>query len=108
MRVLYPDLVYGAISSSGSSFSPSFPPLNNRPLSSLLGVTHAALQNWQYMEVIRTAADAKCSSNLVNSIREIDAILAHSPNFIKRQLKRLFGLQNLENDDDFASMMEVR
>ncbi|EDR12996.1 uncharacterized protein LACBIDRAFT_312108 [Laccaria bicolor S238N-H82] len=86
MRVLYPDLVYGAISSSG--------------------VTHATLQNWQYMEVIRTAADAKCSSNLVNSIERIDAILAHSPDFIKRQLKGLFGLQNLQNDDDFASMIE--
>ena len=75
---------------------------------SLLGVTHATLQNWQYMEVIRTAADAKCSSNLVNSIERIDAILAHSPNFIKRQLKGLFGLENLQNDDDFASMIEVR
>lgn len=83
------------------STSIHFPP-------SLLGVTHAALENWQYMEVIRTAADAKCSSNLVNSIREIDAILAHSPNFIKRQLKGLFGLEKLQNDDDFASMIEVR
>jgi len=87
MKVLYPDIVWGAIASSG--------------------VTHASLQNWEYMEIIREAADPKCSSHLVNSISTIDDILlGNSPSFIKRQLKNLFGLGELEHDDDFASVLE--
>ncbi len=71
-----------------------------------LGVTHAAVENWQYMEIIRKAADPKCSSHLENSITIVDAILLSGK--FKKQLKSLFGLADLEHDDDFASILSVR
>ncbi|KAF7768313.1 hypothetical protein Agabi119p4_7556 [Agaricus bisporus var. burnettii] len=83
MKILYPDLVYGAIASSA--------------------VTHAAVENWQYMEIIRKAADPKCSHHLENSIKIIDSILLGHSKFFKSHLKGLFGLANLTHDDDFAS-----
>ncbi|KAJ7213888.1 serine carboxypeptidase S28-domain-containing protein [Mycena pura] len=84
MKILYPELVYGAIASSG--------------------VTHAAIINWEYMEIIRNAADPICSAHLQNSIKTIDAIL--SAGRLKRPLKSLFGLAGLSHDDDFASVIE--
>jgi len=83
MKILYPDLVWGAIASSG--------------------VTHAAVENWQYMEIIRKAADPKCSSHLENSLNIVDAILLSG--IFKKQLKGLFGLADLEHDEDFASVL---
>ena len=65
------------------------------------------MQNWGYMEIIREAADPKCSNHLVNSISTIDDVLSGSPSFLKRQLKNLFGLGDLEHDEDFASILEV-
>ena len=59
------------------------------------------------MEIIREAADPKCSNHLVNSISTIDDVLSGSPSFLKRQLKNLFGLGDLEHDEDFASILEV-
>ncbi|KAH8104535.1 peptidase S28 [Cristinia sonorae] len=82
MRVLYPDLVYGAIASSG--------------------VTHASLSNWEYMEVIRKAADPKCSESLVEAVKGIDALLETR---LRKPLKDLFGLGELEHDDDFVSLI---
>ena len=73
----------------------------------ILAVTHASLQNWAYMDIIREAADPKCSDHIVNSISTIDDILANAPSFFKRQLKNLFGLGDLEHDEDFASILEV-
>ncbi|KAJ6611408.1 serine carboxypeptidase S28-domain-containing protein [Mycena sp. CBHHK59/15] len=84
MKILYPDLVYGAIASSG--------------------VTHASIVNWEYMEIIRTAADPKCSAHLENAIQTIDKILASGR--LARPLKALFGLSELRHDDDFASVLE--
>ncbi|KAF8073998.1 serine carboxypeptidase S28-domain-containing protein [Lyophyllum atratum] len=84
MKVLYPELVYGSIASSA--------------------VTHAALSNWEYMEVIRKAADPKCSSHLENSIVTIDNILDHPR--LAPYLKGLFGLKDLQHDVDFVSLLE--
>ncbi|KAF8885674.1 serine carboxypeptidase S28-domain-containing protein [Gymnopilus junonius] len=86
MKILYPDIVWGAIASSG--------------------VTHAALENWQYMDIIREAADPTCAEHLVNSINRIDSILTGDRPFFKRQLKNLFGLGDLEHDEDFVSLLE--
>ncbi|KAG6853090.1 hypothetical protein C0991_006984 [Blastosporella zonata] len=83
MKILYPELTYGSIASSA--------------------VTHAALSNWEYMEVIRRAADEKCSSHLENSIVTIDHIL-DQPHF-RSLLKGLFGLKDLEHDEDFVSLL---
>jgi hypothetical protein len=85
MRILYPDLVYGAIASSA--------------------VTHATIVNWEYMEIIRRAAPPRCSAQLENTIRTIDGIL--SSGRLSRPLKMLFGLGELRHDDDFASVLEV-
>ncbi|KAF8625947.1 hypothetical protein AX17_006673 [Amanita inopinata Kibby_2008] len=84
MRVLYPELVYGAIASSA--------------------VTHAMLENWQYMEVIRSAADPKCSAQLESSIKTIDVLLSHS--HTTHMVKDLFGLRDLEHNEDFVSLLE--
>ncbi|KAI0074024.1 peptidase S28 [Panus rudis PR-1116 ss-1] len=84
MRILYPDLVYGAIASSA--------------------VTHASLSNWEYMEIIRRAANPRCSNHLEKAIQRIDTLLAIP--FAKRTLKGLFGLADLEHDEDFASVIE--
>jgi len=70
-----------------------------------LAVTHASLENWEYMETIRVAADPKCSSHLEKSIQTIDSILAHRR--FTRPLKALFGLGDLEHDEDFVSVIEV-
>ncbi|KAI0648136.1 peptidase S28 [Trametes meyenii] len=84
MKVLYPDLLFGAIASSG--------------------VTHASLENWEYMEIIRRAADPECSQNLQTSIEIIDALLDIP--ITRKPLKALFGLAELEHDEDFASLLE--
>ncbi|KAH7909806.1 serine carboxypeptidase S28-domain-containing protein, partial [Hygrophoropsis aurantiaca] len=84
MRILYPDLVFGAIASSG--------------------VTHASLENWEYMEIIRTAADPTCSSHLENAIATIDTLLTVP--HLRSAVKSLFGLGGLEHDEDFASLLE--
>lgn len=69
-------------------------------------MTHAALTNWEYMDVIRLAADPKCSSNLVNSITTIDGLLRIGT--LRGPLKRLFGLGGLASDQDFVSVLTVR
>lgn len=109
MRVLYPDLVFGAIASSGAHCRFLCPPRHNLRLNwTLLGrsaVTHAALTNWEYMDVIRLAAEPKCSSNLVKSIATVDRLLKVS--YLRGPLKKLFGLGGLESDQDFVSVLAV-
>lgn len=85
-RVLYPDLVFGAIASSA--------------------VTHAQLELWEYFDIIRQAAEPGCSRHLERSIKAIDGILLNAPH-LKRPLKTLFGLAELKHDDDFASVLAV-
>jgi len=70
-------------------------------------VTHATFENWQYMEVIRTAADPKCSAHLVDFVSTIDSVLMNAPEILKKGFKSLFGLQDLEHDDDFVSVLMV-
>jgi hypothetical protein len=83
MRVLYPDIVFGAIASSA--------------------VTHATTYNWEYMDIIRTAAPKECSDRLVSSIAHVDTLLALP--WFRGPLKRLFGLGGLTHDDDFVSTL---
>ena len=73
----------------------------------LIGVTHAALSNWEYMEVIRIYANQTCSKNLQSSVETIDDIVAKGgQNLIK--LKALFGLPNVSHVQDFVMVMQVR
>lgn len=85
MKILYPDLVYGAIASSG--------------------VTHATLSNWEYYEIIRNAANHTCARQLEHATLAIDALLGVP--YAKRYLKSLFGLEDLAHDDDFISVLET-
>jgi hypothetical protein len=105
MKILYPDLVWGAIASSGKH--PGVPSIEGTKQCLFKAVTHAALENWEYMDVIRKAADPKCSSHIVNSIETIDYILSNAPEFVKKRLKALFGLAGLEHDTDFAAVLEA-
>jgi len=83
MRVLYPDLVFGAIASSA--------------------VTHATIDNWEYMDTIRTAAPKECSDRLVSSIARVDNLLVRP--WFRGPLKQLFGLGGLTHDDDFVATL---
>ncbi|KAJ7275626.1 serine carboxypeptidase S28-domain-containing protein [Mycena rebaudengoi] len=71
--ILYPDLVYGFIASSG------------------------------YYEIIRRAAPSSCSAQMEDAIRNIDGILSGGSH--SRSLKMLFGLADLQHDDDFVSLI---
>ncbi|OCH91247.1 peptidase S28 [Obba rivulosa] len=84
MKILYPNLVFGAIASSA--------------------VTHATLENWEYMDIIRRAANPECSHNLEIAIEAIDRTL--SIPVLGGHLKGLFGLAELEHDEDFVSLIE--
>lgn len=57
------------------------------------------------MEIIRRAADVKCSGNLQLSVQIIDGLLG-SP-LTRTAVKSLFGVADLEHDEDFASLIEV-
>ena len=69
------------------------------------GVTHATLVNWEYHDIIRRAADPECSRRLQEAVRAIDHALGIPR--LRRIVKGLFGLAELEHDDDFASLIEV-
>lgn len=88
MRVLYPDLVFGAIASSG--------------------VVHATLDDWRYFDIIRQSAPAACITQVERTIDEVDRLIT-SPNAKTRlAIKSVFGLQNVTYDPDFASLLSVR
>lgn len=100
MRILYPDIVFGAIASSGMSALC----YRIRVLTIRQAVTHAVIENWEYYDVIREAAESKCSKTLEDSISTIDSLLEVP--FLAKRLKSLFGLSGLENVD-FTSVLTV-
>jgi hypothetical protein len=75
-----------------------------RNTQSLSGVTHAFLSMWEYMEVIRQAAEPKCADHLQKSIETIDDVLGKP---FSKTLKGLFGLHGLQHDEDFAALIAV-
>ncbi len=85
MKVLYPDLVYGAIASSG--------------------VTYATVVDWQYYDIIRQFGPADCISQVETTILEVDKLLDNPDSH--GTIKALFGLGNLTHDKDFASLLAV-
>lgn len=102
MKILYPELTFGAIASSGRCLV--LVAIVTRPYS-YTGVTHATLSNWEYYEVIRKAADPVCSAHIENAITTIDTLLQIP--FLKDVVKALFGFHELKHDDDFVSVLEV-
>ncbi|KZO95036.1 peptidase S28 [Calocera viscosa TUFC12733] len=82
MRLLYPELVWGAIASSA--------------------VTNAEINNYEYYEIIADYADPHCISTLRHSISFIDWYLS-SP-WLGPVIKSLFSLSPLSNED-FAAVL---
>ncbi|PHH70748.1 hypothetical protein CDD82_6953 [Ophiocordyceps australis] len=78
-RKLYPDVFWGGISSSG--------------------VTAAVDDYWQYFEAARHAAPGDCSATLQRLVHVIDAHLCSGDQDRAKQLKELFGLGELWNDE---------
>ncbi|KIP05030.1 hypothetical protein PHLGIDRAFT_491601 [Phlebiopsis gigantea 11061_1 CR5-6] len=83
MKVVYPDLVYGAIASSG--------------------VTYATVEDWQYYDIIRQFGPSDCIQQVETTILEVDELLS-DPKTVK-SIKALFGLGNLTHAEDFASLL---
>lgn len=86
MRVLYPQLVYGAIASSG--------------------VTFATIKDWQYYDIIRRFGPKDCMQQVETTADEVDALLAKGGQ-ARQVIKETFGLGNITHDEDFASILSV-
>ncbi|EHY55323.1 putative extracellular serine carboxypeptidase [Exophiala dermatitidis] len=85
LRVLYPDLTWGSISSSG--------------------VTEAIYDYWQYYEPIRQYGPPECIATQEKLINVVDNILTHNDSTTVTELKTGFGLGNLTYSDDFANVV---
>ncbi|KAK2593439.1 hypothetical protein QQS21_008856 [Conoideocrella luteorostrata] len=83
-RKLYPDVFWGAISSSG--------------------VTAAIDDFWQYFEAARHFSPGDCSPTLQNLTDIVDKQLLSGDKKKENGIKSLFGLQDLWNDE-FASVL---
>ncbi|ETN42605.1 uncharacterized protein HMPREF1541_01762 [Cyphellophora europaea CBS 101466] len=85
MRVVYPDITWGAISSSG--------------------VTEAIYDYWQYYEPIRIYGPQDCISTQQKLMNVLDNILVANDTQTIQDLKSAFGLQNLTDNQDFANQI---
>lgn len=85
MRVLYPEIVYGAIASSG--------------------VVHATINDWRYMDIIRQYAPSDCIAVVEKAVYEMDDLLSQP--FTRQAIKEVYGLPNVTHDPDFAAVLEV-
>ncbi|KIX08974.1 uncharacterized protein Z518_00052 [Rhinocladiella mackenziei CBS 650.93] len=84
LRLLYPDLTWGAISSSG--------------------VTKAIYDYWEYYEPLREYAPAECIATQVKLINIIDNILLKNDSNTVAELKAGFGMESLTYSNDFANL----
>jgi len=86
LRVVYPEIFWGAISSSG--------------------VTKAIYEYWEYFEPIRQFAPPDCVRATQWATNVVDNILLKANNTGKIQtLKDVFGLGNITNYRDFANVL---
>ncbi|THW57981.1 extracelular serine carboxypeptidase [Aureobasidium pullulans] len=85
LRVVYPDVFWGTISSSG--------------------VTKAIYNYYDYFTPIAENGPPKCISTQKTLIHIVDTILLKNQSDLTHQLKTAFGLGNLTYDDDFASTL---
>ncbi|KAH9219793.1 putative serine protease K12H4.7 [Leptodontidium sp. 2 PMI_412] len=84
LRKLYPDVYWGAISSSG--------------------VTEAIWDYWAYWEPIRWYANQQCIEYQQKIIDLVDnIIIRQNDSDTTAELKAAFGLPNVTHDDDFAA-----
>lgn len=86
LRILYPDVFWGAISSSG--------------------VTEAIYDYWQYMEIIADAGPPACINTTQKLIHAVDNILiGQKGTKLPTKLKETFGMDSLDDDSDFTSVL---
>ncbi|KUI63809.1 Putative serine protease K12H4.7 [Cytospora mali] len=86
LRKLYPDVYWGAISSSG--------------------VTEAIYDYWEYYEAARLFAPGDCATTTQKLTNVIDNILIgkNGTDYVQK-LKDVFGLGNVTRSDDFANSL---
>lgn len=84
LRVQYPDVYYGTISSSG--------------------VTEAIYDFWRYYEPVREYGPPDCISTQTKLINVVDKILINNTAYTS-QLKAAFGMTDITYDDDFAQVL---
>ncbi|KAI4128358.1 MAG: hypothetical protein LQ338_002760 [Usnochroma carphineum] len=84
LRVQYPDVYYGTISSSG--------------------VTEAIWDFWEYYEPVREYGPPDCISLQTKLINVADNILRNNTQYVS-QLKSAFGLSGITYNDDFAQVL---
>ncbi|KAK2732658.1 low-affinity phosphate transporter [Myotisia sp. PD_48] len=88
LRKEYPDIFWGAIASSG--------------------VTKAIYDYWEYFEPIRKHAPQDCIKATQANIDIVDNIILHKKDKKKtREVKALFGLQDLTHNDDFGNALAI-
>jgi len=83
MRLLYPDIVWGAIASSA--------------------VTNAEINNYEYFEIIADYAEPHCIDTLRHAVSFIDSYLSSA--WLAPVIKHLFGLGPLSNEDFAQAIM---
>lgn len=86
LRKLYPDVYWGAISSSG--------------------VTEAIYDYWEYYTAAQVYAPGDCATTTQNLTDVVDNILItkNGSDYVQK-LKDVFGLGNVTRDDDFANAL---
>ena len=85
MKVLYPDVVFGAIASSG--------------------VTFATIDNWRYYDIIRQFADQECIKQVETTVSELDVLL--SSNKTRPLIQGFFGVPNITHVEDVGNLISV-
>ena len=84
LRVLYPNVFWGAISSSG--------------------VVKAIYDYWEYYEPVRQYGPADCITTTQSVIHVVDNILLNHTSLVG-QLQKTFLMPNVTYDNDFASIL---
>ncbi|KAF2752720.1 hypothetical protein EJ05DRAFT_481023 [Pseudovirgaria hyperparasitica] len=87
LRVTYPDLFWGAISSSG--------------------VTEAIFDFWQYYEAQRNYGPKDCVLATQELTAVVDTVLLKKDSSAISQLKKTFYMANITHDDDFANALSA-
>lgn len=86
LRVQYPDVFWGSISSSG--------------------VTKAIWDYWAYWEPVSKNAPQDCVATQKAIVNVVDNILiGKNDSSLTKELKEAFGLGNVTHDDDFAQVL---
>ncbi|RFU74516.1 peptidase s28 [Trichoderma arundinaceum] len=68
-------------------------------------VVEAIGELWKYFEQVKLAMPKNCTSDYAQIIQHVDQVLLGRNQKAKDELKSLFGLGDVEHDDDFAAAL---